>query len=322
MTDTEKKEDHSPQPFVKLLVSVIGALGGFTAAFVVLGYVIVQSFISTVRLYGLVDFPIQFYKEAAISFMKDIMDFYTLRPYLIASTLFIVFVPLLTLNLSNSRKPKKGLFQKYFPVARKYLSVIYIFSVIVLTLKLGIIQQGLWGFSGITARQVKDIVLYSFSVPTLFSILIYLAYNFSDFKPHKLVKTNYGLSLLFLLLLFMAVPIGYGSTLYDIPLHRVKAIECKEDPAALKKAPTEEFKIFYLLGHTSSRELFFDASTNPAGPILVDKALIKTIALIDDPKPMTLRRLFEKADDIIQSDKKVKTEIITKEEKEWSLYVK
>jgi hypothetical protein len=313
-----KKDQQDPRAFLKLVATVVGALGGFTAIFAVLGYVIVLSFISDIQLYGLADFPLEFYKEASISLLRDTVEFYSSRPYMVPVAILIVFVPLLRMSTRS-----KSLFLQKLRASKIYLAVICIFVVVVLTLKLGTIRPGLWGMSGIAAKSFRDVLLYGFSFPILAAIFIYLVYNFDSFSPQVLIRTSYGLFLCFFLILFIAIPIGYGSSIYDMKIYRVKSIEYSGAINVTSTSPSGEFKVFYLMGHTSGREILFDASTMPANPIIIDKALIKAIKIsADGGNPMTMRSLLERAGSVTPSGKEISIEKITREDVGWLQYIK
>ena len=66
-----------PKSFIGLIAVVVGALGGFTALFVGFGYITIASFLSSLKLYGLVEFPIQFYREAPIGFIRGTLEAYS-----------------------------------------------------------------------------------------------------------------------------------------------------------------------------------------------------------------------------------------------------
>ncbi len=309
---------------MRLVATVVGALGGFTAVFVVVGYGIVLSFSSSIGLYGLADFPLDFYKEAVIGLFTSVMAFYSQRFYLIPPALAIVLLPLLDFKRGRAASAGRS---RYASWLGKYLAAIVALSIVVATLSLGKIRADLW-HSGITAsmaKTIREIILYSVSIPALCASALYLARNYGRFSPAQVLSTRYGFFLFFSLLLLISIPVGYGSAVYDVDIYRVDSVECRESPPpkAFETAPAGEFKVFYLMGHTSGREVFFDASTVPASLILVDRGLIKTIKISDYARnPMRLRALYEEAGAIQPPGKKAVTEAISHEDSEWAKYAK
>ncbi len=310
------KNDQDPKTFLKLVAAVAGALGGFTALFAVLGYIIVLSFISDIQLYGLADFPLQFYKEASISLLRDTVGFYSSRPYMVPVSIGLVFLPLLQ---------KKTKHISIFPKSWVYPAVISLFLVLLCTLKLGSIRSGLFGMSGHAAKNFQDIVLYGFALPILAAVFLHLVYTFRGFSSRMITRTSYGLFLTFFLLLLIAIPIGYGSSIYDMKIYRVIGIEYSSAINATSASPSGEFKLFYLMGHTSEREILFDASTVPANPLIIDKGVITAIKISTDiENPMTMRSLLKEAGSVTPSPsgKEISVKNITPEDEEWSQYVK
>jgi hypothetical protein len=182
-------------------------------------------------------------------------------------------------------------------------------------------RAGFMGISALTAKDLKDLSLFAVSLPTLFTTFIYLAYNFSGFALKKF-KTKFGILFIFFVLLCVSIPIGYGTSIYDIPLYRVRGIESRESLKVFEMSTTSEFNVFYLMGHTSGREIFFDATTFPASPIIIDRELIKTVKVSDDHnKPMTLRGLMEEAG-VVEPHGEVSRSAISEEDRKWQEYVK
>jgi hypothetical protein len=314
-TGKPREPARDERTFFKLVATVVSALGGFTGLLIVTGYIIVLSFTSSIHVYGLADFPVEFYKEALISFLKDFIDFYSLRPYLTAAALLIVFAPLLSLR--KQAAVSTGPFRKALPI----LAVIFIFIVIVLTMKLGAIKGVKIG--GLSAKHIKDIILFSISIPTLISLILYLAFQSGNFSVGKLTKTSYGLIVFFALSLLAVVPVGYGSALYDIALYRVRHVECKAELKNFDVSQAGSLRVYYLMGHTSGRDIFFDATTLPASLILVERSLIQTIKIGEDSHPMTLRNLLEESSEVKpEGSGGTAIDIFSKEEKEWQKYVR
>ena len=229
------------------------------------------------KLYGLAHFPLQFYKEASVTFLGDISRFYSEKPYFILAAISICALPFL------NRKEKK--------TQRNFLQRI--------TVACGLIIAGSTVFLTITLGILKNVfrersVFYGISLPVLFSLFLYLAGNFDKSKLIKPFRHIYVPILLIFVLLFLAIPVGYGSYLYDITVFTVSIPECSSEITAFGKSFSKGYRLLYLMGHTSEREIFFDATARPITVILVDKKLINSIRVeFSKTQVQTLRTLYE-----------------------------
>ncbi len=201
------------------------------------------------------------------------------------------------------------------------VTIIAIFSVIVLTLKLGSIGTGASGVTAwIAGKSFRDTVLYALAFPILGALLLYLAYNFDDSSSRKMIRTSYGLYLCFFLILLVSIPIGYGSAIFDIRIFRVSGIESKAPIKILEESGVGQHKVYYIMGHTSEREILFDASTVPASPIVIERAAITAVKVSDEA--MTLRNLLDSAVTVTPVGNEYDVNIIDRMDKKWGNYIK
>jgi hypothetical protein len=258
--------------FFKIAGTVVGSIGGFAALFIVFGYITLQSFLSNMNLYGLAYFPLQFYKEASVTFLRDISKFYTGEPILILPAIIIIALPLLLRSVIKSTLLKK---------AFSVLCLIFVSLVVFFTFTLGIFKDA----------HLEKVVFNAISLPVLSVLFIYLAVDFQKFESTTPFKNLYAPFLIIFILLFLSIPIGYGSCLYDITVFTVSVPKCNSENTDFKMS--QKYKLLYLMGHTSEREIFFDVTTSPINIILVDKKLINSIKVnYSKVQIQTLRNLY------------------------------
>ena len=282
LTSTKKNDSQDSKSFLKLIGSAIGALGGFAALFVAFGYITLQSFLSNMKLYGLAYFPLQFYKEASVTFLRDIARFYSDYYLLILSSIFIIILPLL---FRRYKEKIAGGLKKLILGLSILISLFAVFC----TLSLGIFNN-----------DCKDIIFNALSLPVLLAIFLYLVVYFQDFNFKIPLKNFYSLFIIIFIVFFLSIPIGYGSFLYDIAVFTASVPDCSSEHTAFGVASMNNFKLLYLMGHTSDREVFFDVTSPPITIILVDKKLINSIRVsYNKDQTKSLRRLH---DEIEQKD--------------------
>ena len=128
----------------------------------------------------------------------------------------------------------------------------------------------------------------------IFALFLFLADNFSKLKLKKPFENLYVSFLLIFVFLFLSIPVGYGSYLYDVTVFTVSVPECNSENTAFGKSPSKRYRLLYLMGHTSEREVFFDATAPPITVILVDKKLINSIRVeFSKTQTQTLRALYD-----------------------------
>lgn len=338
MNSSEKNknnEEKKPKSFIGLVAAIAGALGGFAALFVGFGYITITCFLSSVKLYGLAEFPLQFYREASIRLLTDIGDFFIKKSfwhshwYMIIFSVFVIMIPIIPrIKRRDNQVEKKGddkIEKKpkgpgFFEKLRYSRYLLYIYLVLII-----LIVTSTWYLEKIkvdtgSTIKISELIFFTVSLPGLISLFIYLLVNFVDFDYAKPFKTPYGLFFLLFIFLFIAIPLGYGSNIYDIYLYETNTPEC-DSLVALnrpsKEPAVEEFNLLFLMGHTSGREIFSYATDIPPRLILVDKARIKSITVKYEPNPkMSIRKLFKKLEGL--ESLPVKREAVNeKVDKDW-----
>lgn len=297
MNDTSGKSNQDSRAFFKLIGVVIGALGGLATLFVAFGYITLQIYLSHMKLYGLASFPLQFFKEATITCLWDTLDFYTRNVYFIAFPIVIISLPLIFRNFIKSHKLKE---------VCGILVLIVVSAVTFFTFALGILKR----------ENVQEILFFAVSLPVLLSLFLYLMLNFESLDYKRPLRNYYGIFLILFLLLFLVIPIGYGSHFFDIPVFTASVPDCSSQLSAFEET-AQKYKLLYLMGHTSDREIFFDATTPPITIIVVDKKLIKSIK-VNYSQSMTnsLRDLFNmERRNFFSENKEFQKEIMGEQEK-------
>lgn len=302
--DTKKNDTKDPKKFIKLVLSIVGALGGVAAIFAFFGYLIVLSFLSHLKLYGLADFPGQFYNEALITFLTEMLESYGSKIFMLLWVIPIAFGPLFYIKRAKERLKGKRLGK-----GLNWFGVIFVSTVILLTLTLGVHPDD----------NLKRILLFSVSFPVFLALFINLSFNFSSFNYKKPFENYYGFFLSCFIFLSVLIPMGYGAFIYDINVYTIDIPECEESVTAFNALSTQN--LLYMMGHTSGREIFFDVTSYPRRVILVDRALVKSVAVNyfqDAKKLREVKELFlEKQPGAVAAPMDSILETTDKEEEEW-----
>jgi hypothetical protein len=278
--------------FVKFVGGLLGALGGSAALFVAFGYITLQSFLSHMRLYGLADFPLRFYKEASVNLLRDLAIFYLNHPASALIPLGILVAVLLVKGKLEKRAEKPSEQEK--PKQQKKQSIpwsriagitglIMISAVIILPFAAA--NRGRLDLEGIIFNVI--------SLPILIILFFFLAVDFSKLDPVKPLKNFYFWYVMSFIILLMSIPVIYGFYLFDIPVFTASVPYCNtekthfgvpqgqgiDQKTDIDNLQTGGYKLLYLMGHTAEREIFFDATKLPTTIILVDKKLINSIKI-------------------------------------------
>jgi hypothetical protein len=263
--------------FFKVFAGVVGTLGGFAALFIAFGYITVQSFLSNMKLYGLAYFPVQFYKEATVTFLRDVFSFYSGKPHFAPVAISICLLPFLFLIM---KRFKLTFLRNILAV----FSIVFAATVVFITFTLGILRTA----------SLERTVFNAVSLPALLALFLYLAGDFHSFDSKEPFKNLYSPFVLIFIFLFLSIPVGYGSYLYDITVFTVSVPECSSKDTAFNMFDSKRYRLLYLMGHTSEREIFFDATAPPISVILVDKKLINSIRVdFSKVQTQTLRALYD-----------------------------
>jgi hypothetical protein len=264
--------------FFGVVAQIAAALAGATAIYFVIGYVIILSFINKFRLYGLANFPKEFYSEATVTFITDLFETYGRHPYC-ATFMIIATATVLYLFMKCSRCAADSWKGK---VLRGAVTGVFAGAIVA---SIALDRLDAW----LEWTDFKKLFLFMIAVPLLVGLFMYLAIRFKRFalKPYRYY---YAAVVLFVCLL-VAIPIGYGDNIYDITLYPIVAFDCAEDLklpalAELKEQMSKqgEGTLFFLMGHTTEREVFFDNQDLTSQPrmILVERSLIKYLKLSGD----------------------------------------
>jgi hypothetical protein len=143
--------------------------------------------------------------------------------------------------------------------------------------------------------------IFLVAVPGLIALSVYLIIHIAEIThPNEWGKNAYGAFLLLFLILMVCIPLTYGRYVFDFPVHFLSGFEYdkaydSEMMREFRKSINEGGlrKVFYLMGHTSGKEVFFQAETPPAKLILFDSEAVKFIRISRrGEKPITLRDIL------------------------------
>lgn len=296
--DQASKEFLGLKEFFSVLLKIVSALIGFASLFVLLGYTIILSFINNIKLYGLTSFPQEFYKEATFKFLGDMFETYGRHPFCLAVMIGLITITTVTIYLLH-RNTRFFSIPVLVKVERTSI-IIFILMVILITLRLDKIPDSFYSI-----KETKKVIIFILSVPLLTAIFAYLAVKFKD-----CVKKSYGyyyLMLLFFVSLFISTPVGYGDHIFDIDIFPVVGFDCADSTKieSLLKLKRDidtqgEGTLFFLMGHTTDREIFFDnqSLSPPAKIILIERDLIKFLKISRD-NINSLRNILGKSQKIV-----------------------
>ena len=178
-------DDKKPKTFISLIGIGAGALGGFTGLVLGFGYITITCFLTSVKLYGLVEFPLQFYREASIRLLSETIGFYSSHWYMILLVIGILLIPIVHI-VKKRRKENKGS-TRYDSLIRylRILCQIILLLVILLTWSLHKIKINI----GSTIK-FNALMFFAISIPVLVALFLYLLFNYKykefDYKrPHR-----------------------------------------------------------------------------------------------------------------------------------------
>lgn len=286
----------------KVIGAIAGSLSGAAVFFVVIGYTIVLSFIQEMSLYGLANFPREFFMEADLRFISDISGFFGDHLILGPCAFLISFsASLLSLIYSQGKR------------VFKWVSLVSTIAVVLITFKLAIFSE-----------DGQRFILYAVSTPILIALIAYLAMNINQFaRPGELVKSSYiSFGILFFLLV-LSIPVSYGRHIYDLDVFSISAFEYqnKYENDSIKKMRDNITKgrgeVYYLMGHTAGKEIFFIPTSNPKRMVIIYREAINFIGIIRDPsgRPQTLRWIL--ASPLPAAEEKKLKSILGKEKAEF-----
>ena len=306
MAQENKEKSPDPGPFLKFIKTLVGSLGGVVALLVAFGYITLQNYLSFTKLYGLTAFPQQFYKEASISLLRDFVVFYFehLPAVLIPAGIFLAVYLIkrrFTPKKKTSGESDKTDVSKKRPIPWKgiigILGLVLVAAVVLLPF--AAVRSGHLNWVGM--------IFNTITLPVLVILFLFLAIEPPSLKQRDLLRSLHFWFVTGFILLFISIPFVYGFYLFDVRVFTASVPYCttagtpfgiegiRQQPEG--KTPevpgNDGFKLLYLVGHTSEREIFFDATKSPVSIILVDRKLINSIEVeYDQAQYQTIRTLF------------------------------
>lgn len=277
--------------FLSVAVKIASTLVGLATLFVLLGFTISMSFISNIRLYGLTNFPQEFYKEAAVKFHADMIEVYAQHMIFASVVFLIMFVSVILLNKVSKR------WLTSYGLVLAMIAMIAMIATFFATLKLNLLPESFLGIEGF-----EKAFIFIVAVPLAGLTFVYLSLNFKDFV--KCPFRMYYFMMASFLALFIAVPISYGGHIFDMDVFPITNFDQAAGSTKLDELSSLKSDIvnqgqsstYFLMGHCTDREIIFEAKPSKAlGMILVDKSLIKFLAVSRD-KISSLRAITKKRD--------------------------
>ena len=299
----QSKIAKGPRDWLTIAASITGAIGGIVALFTFTGFIVTLSFINELDLYGIPRFAEEFFKEAGVQFFSDFVV--TLGENVLFFPAFVlIFVILLKLATSTREilsRPKKmvgngdSLSKKLFSWINEKWPVI-LFVIVNLAITCMMLNLGKF-----TNQGDRKNFIFLVAVPGLIALSVYLIIHIAEIThPNEWGENAYGAFLLLFLILMVCIPLTYGRYVFDFPVHFSSGFEYDKDYDSemmweFRKSINEggAGKVFYLMGHTSGKEVFFQAEKPPAKLILFDSEAVKFIRISRrEGKPMTLRDIL------------------------------
>jgi hypothetical protein len=259
----------------KTLGAVAGSLTSLGVLFVVIGYTIVLSFIQEMKLYGLADFPREFFMEADLKFFSE---HFILGPSI---SIFFLFLFLLIVIYNQRNRNLKWV-------------------LLGLTITLILITSKLAKFP----ENIQKFILYSVSIPLFVALIVYLVLNVRQLaRLGGLRENSYLFFIILFLLLVLSIPISYGRNIYDLNVYSINAFEydSKYENDSMKEMRDNIAKgggeLYYIMGHTAGKQIFFIASSTPKEMIIIDREAVKFLGIIrnESGRPQTLRWILAPA---------------------------
>jgi len=270
--------------FFSVIAKIAGTLVSLAALFVLLGYIIVLSFINDKELYGLASFTQEFYKDAAITFMEDIFLTYGEHPLWLGFMVFLIVT--IALGLKSFFDSEKARTLKYLAIATRILVSIFVIVVIILTLRLHDLPKTFMFINKSKVYEFDRVFLFMVSMPILASLFLYLALKFGEFLKNPKDYKYYFVTMLFLGM-FVAIPVTYGNTIFDIDVFHVIGFDSSDNTLESlnklkKEIDTQQSTVFFIMGHATDKVIFLNYENQTSLPkiILLDKSLIKFLKVV------------------------------------------
>lgn len=291
------KEFLGQKEFFSMVAKAAGFLAGAAGLFVLFGYTIIFSFISTIQLSGLASFQQEYYKDAAITFVADLFKSYAAHPFWFV-VLFVVIAEagyflFKSQRQGASRPQHKAVGSVAVGDLFKWTVPLILVGIIVITLNLKALPDRV-----ATAADMRKLFLFVVAVPMLAVSFLYLAFKFNEFKQNPF--RYYYLMTLLCLGQLVSIPVSYGENIFNIDLFHIVGVDYSADTKndsldSLKHDIREqgEGALFYLMGHTSDRDVIIDNQglRPPLKMILIERNMIKYLK-ISTKRTFTLRDML------------------------------
>jgi len=285
----ESKSAKGSLDLLKFAAGITGAVGGIVALFTFTGFIVTLSFVNEMDLYGIPRFAEEFFKEAGVKFLSDFIV--TMGEKVWFFPIFILIFFILFKLATSTRKiisqPKiadgnpgskaKNSISRFSVRRPVFLFVLVNLVITYLTLNLG----------QFTDAGDKKNLIHIVAVPGLIALGVYLITHISEIaKPGEWGKNAYGAFLVLFLILMVCIPLAYGRYVFNLPVNVTTGFEYDK---AYESEMMKEFrnsvnkggggKIYYQMGYTSGKEVFFQGDATPAQLILFDCAAVKFIRI-------------------------------------------
>jgi len=295
---------------LKLLGAVVGAVAGIVAIFTFAGFIITLGFISELGLYGIPKFPEEFFKEAGAQFFSDFINVLGMSwlhfPAFILLIVTLLLLAIRTRNIITVSRTCDGSGKSRRERMREFVTNNWpiILFLLLMSVSTSVILR-LDHLIDEANNEGRGSVFFLLTIPSLVALGIYLVLHIAEIaQPREWRKNSYGAFLILFIVLLVCVPLEYGRFIYDVPVYFIQRIDC--DPgyrSDLLKTFSDEIngrgtgdRIYYLMGHTSGKEVLFRSEEPPAQLVLFDSEAVKFINLASEvrEKPMTLRTVLRK----------------------------
>lgn len=250
---------------MKALGAIVGFLTSLGVIFVTIGYTITLSYVQKMNLYGLANFPRDFFFEADLQFLNDLGSFLGSR-----SWNFPLFILAMFGFLCLSFRCRKGRVSLY-----AFLAIAAFDAYLILTLNK---YSANWG----------KFIVFVFSAPLFTALLAYLAANLNQILDRSdMDKINYALAGTTFTFLLIAIPFSYGRNIFDLDVHSVNALEFDDKVSKQLNIGLMQQNInngtkdlYWVMGHTSGKEVFFVSTGSPKQTILLDRGSITFLGVV------------------------------------------
>jgi hypothetical protein len=130
------------------------------------------------------------------------------------------------------------------------------------------------------------VFLFMVSMPILASLFLYLALKFGELLK-DLKNYKYYFATMLFLGMFVAIPVSYGNTIFDIDVFHVVGFDSSDNTIESlnklkKEIDSQQSTVFFIMGHATDKVIFLDYENQSPLPkiILLEKNLIKFLKVV------------------------------------------